>query len=240
LIFHILFLFFKRRTCITSRVPRYYIRRESAVQEPKDAEDFLLDDPLRGSWRLSGLVELGKAPAGDLIFIGPRQTLPRLRSTCARRRPMLCGKSGPVTIILGMMLLVCGSSLVASLEKPAKSDAATPLPPGVTFRILDATRIEGIKCSLTVLLSAKVSPETLKAFALSLRVSERKNYPRTYIVYYLPGMSLNDLAWATSHFDPDLKVKSLVPQQLKSMPWSRRPKLRTKARSENGTTKVLT
>jgi len=114
-----------------------------------------------------------------------------------------------LSIILGVLLWVCGASLGFSFEKAAKSGAAPPLPPGVTFRILDATRIEGVKCNLTVLLSAKVSPETLKTLALSLRASERKNYPRMFIIYYLPGMSLNDLAWATSHFDPDLKVEIL-------------------------------
>ncbi len=114
-----------------------------------------------------------------------------------------------VTIVLGGLLLICLPSLNASTEKAAQTAAASPLPPGVTFRILEATRIKGVKCSLTVLLSAKVSPEALKSLALRLRASEDKNYPRMFIVYYLPGMSLDGMAWATSHFNPDLKIEIL-------------------------------
>ncbi len=49
----------------------------------------------------------------------------------------------------------------------------------------------------------------LQKLALKLRQEEPIKYDRMFITYYLPGMTPGSGAWATSHFNPNLKVKIL-------------------------------
>lgn len=77
------------------------------------------------------------------------------------------------------------------------------------YSIIDSHIEPGVKRSLDVRLEHRVSEETLRAIALELKSQELHNYDRTFITYYLPGMTVGSGAWATSHFDPDLKVKIL-------------------------------
>jgi hypothetical protein len=53
----------------------------------------------------------------------------------------------------------------------------------------------------------ETSVEVLRAIATQLKNSDAHTYERTFIVYYLPGMEIGSLAWATSHFDPELQVR---------------------------------
>ena len=41
---------------------------------------------------------------------------------------------------------------------------------------------------------------------VELKNADRKDYERTFIAYYLPGMKVDAGAWATTHFNPDLKI----------------------------------
>jgi hypothetical protein len=65
------------------------------------------------------------------------------------------------------------------------------------------------KRSVDVKLDKKVSAEALKNIALTIKRMEQKDYKRTFIAYYLPDMEVDSGAWATSHFNPELKVKIL-------------------------------
>ena len=67
----------------------------------------------------------------------------------------------------------------------------------------------GIKRTLEVRLSRRLSADELRELALQLKAMDPRDYPRTFIAYYLPGMSVGTGAWATSHFSPDLKVEIL-------------------------------
>ena len=80
---------------------------------------------------------------------------------------------------------------------------------GIDYKIIDATRMKNIKCSLDVRLSKKVTKDVLHRLAMKLRADESSYYKRMFITYYLPGMTPGAGAWATSHFNPSLEIKIL-------------------------------
>ena len=84
--------------------------------------------------------------------------------------------------------------------------AGTVIPADVTYKIEKIDMIPSIKRSLDVRLSRPVSEDILRAIAIQLKNSDQRVYDRTFISYYLPGMEIGSGGWATSHFDPDLKV----------------------------------
>lgn len=77
----------------------------------------------------------------------------------------------------------------------------------ITYSIINTDTFHNYKRSLDVRLNKKVSEETLRAIALKLKAQDSRNYERTFICYYLPGMEVGSGAWATSHFNPNLEVK---------------------------------
>jgi hypothetical protein len=76
-----------------------------------------------------------------------------------------------------------------------------------SYSIISEDQSKDVKRSVDVKLEKKVSAEVLKIIAGKIKNSERKKFERTFITYYLPEMKVGSGAWATSHFDPDLKVK---------------------------------
>ena len=78
-----------------------------------------------------------------------------------------------------------------------------------SYKVIAADRLGTIKCSLTVRLSKKIPEEKLRKLAIKLRDKELKKYDRMFITYYLPGMDVGTGAWATTHFNPNLKVNIL-------------------------------
>ena len=98
-----------------------------------------------------------------------------------------------------VIVFLAGSSMVWS----------SSIPKDLTYKVINSSRIVGIKCSLDVRLSQKVSKDTLRVLAIRLRDAQPRRYERMFICYYLPGMTAGTGAWATSHFNPDLKVHIL-------------------------------
>lgn len=90
-------------------------------------------------------------------------------------------------------------------QQPSKSQPA-PLP---EYTIINQDVFLAFKRSLDIRLIEKVSEDELTAIALRLKASDSKSYDRTFICYYLPGMQVGAGAWATTHFDPSLKVRFL-------------------------------
>ena len=93
------------------------------------------------------------------------------------------------------------------------------IPEDVSYSIIASNTIPGIKRSLDVRLNKKVSRETLQAIALKLKYQDLRKYQRTFIVYYLPDMTIGAGAWATSHFTPELDVQilGLTPEGQRAM-----------------------
>ncbi len=69
--------------------------------------------------------------------------------------------------------------------------------------------IPGVRRSLDIQLSKKVSLDTLKLLADELKALDTSEYAQTFIVYYLPGMLIGGGGWAISHFRPNLEVQIL-------------------------------
>lgn len=80
---------------------------------------------------------------------------------------------------------------------------------GVNYTIIEKSNLGNIKGSIDIRLEKKVTKDFLQKFALELRKNESKKYERLFITYYLPGMTPGSGAWATSHFNPKLKVEIL-------------------------------
>jgi hypothetical protein len=62
--------------------------------------------------------------------------------------------------------------------------------------------------TLKILLRERISEAQLSNLALEFRKG-RENYYKLWIFYHLPTMNSNKIAWATTHFAPELEVKIL-------------------------------
>ena len=105
--------------------------------------------------------------------------------------------------VLSVVLFIIGAVLMpdSTPEQTEQDD--------VSYSIIDSTATAGIKRSLDVRLNKRVAEDTLRAMALKLKSQDSRDYDRTFITYYLPGMTVGAGAWATTHFRPDLEVKIL-------------------------------
>jgi len=74
------------------------------------------------------------------------------------------------------------------------------------FSIENKDCIGTIKCSFDVRISQKISEKEIAAIANKIKKSSSAT-DANFILYYLPCMKVNDGAWATSHFNPDLKIE---------------------------------
>jgi len=83
------------------------------------------------------------------------------------------------------------------------------IPSDVKYSIISEHKVPNIKRSLEVRLNKKVSSHILEAIAHELKQSDKNTYKNTFILYYLPDMKIGAGAWASTHFNPDLKVKIL-------------------------------
>jgi len=103
------------------------------------------------------------------------------------------------------------SRQLSAASQPAQQQPKLqePIPDDVSYSIIDSSVLPGIKRSLDVRLNKKVSERTLRAIALKLKSQDSRDYDRTFMTYYLPGMAVDAGAYATTHFDPDLEARIL-------------------------------
>lgn len=81
-----------------------------------------------------------------------------------------------------------------------------PLPADFSYKVLkDESNLKLEKNQLTVEINEKLTEGQVATLAEKLYKSKDKER-RFYIFYLLPGMKDGSGAWATSHFDPDLKI----------------------------------
>lgn len=83
------------------------------------------------------------------------------------------------------------------------------IPEDLDYEVTEQHRVPGVKLSFHVDLDRKVSEETLRAIAMKLKGDQSSQYERIFITYSLPGMTPDAGAWATTHFNPALKVEIL-------------------------------
>jgi len=89
------------------------------------------------------------------------------------------------------------------------STSATAIPADVTYTVIKDTNLRDIKRSVDIRLNKHVSENTLTAIAKAVRASDSTNYERTFIGYFLPDMQVKSVYWATTHYNPNLKVMIL-------------------------------
>lgn len=75
-----------------------------------------------------------------------------------------------------------------------------------SFKILSDDRYPGIKRSVDVELPGPCDESALRSIAKRIKAADSADYPRTFILYYLPGMKPGAGAWAATHFNPKLEV----------------------------------
>ncbi len=111
-------------------------------------------------------------------------------------------------IIVILVVLVIGaiSSITKQNTVPQTSiDAASfNMQP---YKILQDEKTKDIKRVVKVMLKERVSNETLKSIAQKIKQIDPLSYHRTFIGYFLPESNKDFGYWATTNFDPYLKVK---------------------------------
>lgn len=117
----------------------------------------------------------------------------------------------PIVTIAGLVTVGCSDrrqSETSPDQQQSKHQEAT-IPSDVSFSIIDSSTLLSIKRRVDVRLNRRVSEQTLRTIALQLKTQDSRAYDRTFMFYYLPGMTVAAGAWATSHFTPDLEVRIL-------------------------------
>jgi hypothetical protein len=99
-------------------------------------------------------------------------------------------------------------------ETAANSGSSEPIPADVTYEIIsentdDPFYKRGVKRTIDVRINRKVSEDVLRSIAVRIKNSDRKDYERTFICYFLPGMKADGshACWASTHFTPNLVVQ---------------------------------
>jgi len=109
--------------------------------------------------------------------------------------------------IPGLITVGCEDRQQEDRQQSESSPHMASIPADVSYFIIDSDILPGVKRSLDVRLNKKVSEDTLRAIALKLKSQDSREYERTFICYWLPGMEVGSGAWATTHFNPELEVR---------------------------------
>lgn len=78
-----------------------------------------------------------------------------------------------------------------------------------SYRILSDKSYRTIKRSIDVRLDRRITQQQLKILAQKIKALDSNHYDRTFICYFLPHQKLNAGAWASTHYNPQLKVQIL-------------------------------
>lgn len=115
-------------------------------------------------------------------------------------------------LTIGLLILAsCGQNKNDLNERQIETDITVPIETDNSYKILTETpnvnpEFKTNKCNLEIELKEKISKEKLTSIANELRKT-RGTYDNLWIFYYLPGMKIGSIAWATTHFSPSLKVE---------------------------------
>ncbi|GAB5403960.1 MAG: hypothetical protein Aurels2KO_21910 [Aureliella sp.] len=133
-----------------------------------------------------------------------RQPAARVSTTSERRSPALAPAPSKSS-----------RQAKVQMEEPKEATAVVeaPAPKSVpekfSFRIIDEVKMAPYKRAVDIRLDGRVSEATLESLAKSIKAADGASYDRTFIGYYLPGMKVDSGYWATTHYNPHLKVEVL-------------------------------
>lgn len=80
----------------------------------------------------------------------------------------------------------------------------------VKYKILSDEKQGTEKRTVKVLLDGRITEQQLEKLAYKIQKMNSETFKRTFIMYEVKGVDI-DMAWATTHFNPNLEVKLLEP-----------------------------
>lgn len=129
--------------------------------------------------------------------------------------PYLLHRGGHSRAAGSLAVLIAAATLLSlsavpwdSLNEPSTPVVGRHEGPGsrVAYKILSDRKTPRTKRKVEVRLSEKVTAAVLQSIAYEVRDLDTTKYERTFILYYLPDMSTDRAAWATTVFKPELEV----------------------------------
>jgi len=118
-----------------------------------------------------------------------------------------------IILIIGLLLTSCGQNKTKEIQKTSDSIQKATVVPDNLYKIISEKenvnpKFGFNKCNIEVELKEKITKEQLTIIANKIRET-RKSYDNLWIFYNLPGKQAGSVAWATTHFTPNLKVEIL-------------------------------
>lgn len=138
------------------------------------------------------------------------------------------GVVAAVTVLL--TLAACSDSEVAKsgqiTSAPEASDAGEPESAALTipsYEILEDEVQRNVKRTVEVRLASRTDEDSLKVLAQEIYDLSKAKVERTFIGYRIAGEGSDQAFWATTNYDPDLKIHIMGKnakdyERLKSMP----------------------
>lgn len=115
-----------------------------------------------------------------------------------------------LVLILGLGILGFFIYMQKNVSNTVNTHNVTPvivIPSDIEYHIIKDTSQQGVKRVVQVRLNKRVSENVLKDIALKIKQINAGTYKRTFIGYYLVQHNKDYGYWATTNFDPHLKVK---------------------------------
>jgi len=110
-----------------------------------------------------------------------------------------------VTIIIIIILIIMTEG--SRNKDPECTNKAKNVASNINYSIIDSSSIFDEKIQFDIRLAHEYKKSELTDFAYYIKNDLlNKEYKRIFICYYLPGMTVGQGAWATSHFNPNLEV----------------------------------
>ena len=161
-----------------------------------------------------GLVRLVQARDGKVVIVLLRLVLCLVFWPVGI--PYLLYRRGRTRWAFGLAVLFLSGSILSLSAIPWRNHDGGPFVPSseepghkaprASYKIIKDERLSGTTRNVQVRLAEKVSAAVLLSLAYEIRDLDPDRYPRIFIEYYLPEMSTERSAWATTHFTPELEV----------------------------------
>lgn len=94
-------------------------------------------------------------------------------------------------------------------QAPPEEPPAAPLPPDLSFEVINPMRPSALRCAPEVRLGRKVSRDVLETVANEIRRRETAECSFSFVAFYLPHMEPGSGAWAIAEFHPEAVVTVL-------------------------------
>lgn len=166
---------------------------------------------IRQSSRLRVLKIYGLATFILFVMIGvlaPKQNNnPATKSAVEKKEPETFSKKQTDSISETLQIKVAQEAAVAMPKPTQEKKETADLPKEkINYKIAKDEAVGNIKRSVDVVLPERIDEQALTKIANEIH--EKRAFERTFICYTIAGEKVPS-AWATTHFNPDLKVEIL-------------------------------